>query len=163
MLPAARAGDPATFTLSFDPCPAVLEVPVGANFQVEIYCVLTSAADPAGVGAQGWSISLVSEGVEIVEISTRGTVSALVTDDPPELREEGGFLMNELSASGANDCEGRRGAVGAVILSQVNLLTLPPVGQARIARLVVQGKAPAEVGGTLAASVFYVDGCSGKG
>src|SRR5262245_7756272 len=86
LLPASRADDPPTFALSFDPCPAVLEVPAGADFQAEIYCVLTSSLAPADGGAQGWSISLISEGVEVVEIDTRGTAAALVTDDPPGLR-----------------------------------------------------------------------------
>jgi hypothetical protein len=158
-----RGAEP-TFTLSFGPCPPELKQPPGTTFHKTFGVLLTTTDNPSveGDGAQGWSISLSTDGVEIVELTTRGTAAAKVTDNPPGVRKDG-FEKSELAQGGAGDCAGRAGAVSAVVLSFAEKVTLPASGTAKIGALTVRGTMPPELSGATPASLFFVDGCGGSG
>ncbi len=140
---------------------------------VEVDVVLSTAENPSEThGAQGWSISVASENVVIDAITTDGTVSAV--DTAGGLRNTG-FEKSEttMAAGDGSECVGLNGAVSAVVLSFVADITLPPVGDAVIAKLTVSGgdfpvpepllveEDPSVTVGS--ARVFFANGCQGLG
>jgi len=155
------------FALSLSPCPSALEYGPGLEFEQTFDAVLTTTDNVDSLdGAQGWSISLSATNLEVVGITTRGTVAAKITDDPPGLMDDGfnkTELATPLDGQDEHPCAEGNGAVSAVVLSFVKPVTLPPEGDALIARVTVKGLAPADVGSTTAVSLFYVDGCRGAG
>jgi hypothetical protein len=119
-------------------------------------------ASAGAAGAQGWSLSLGGVGVSVSSVTVAGTVAAEVSDDPPGFRD-GGFEHSEVHSGGIDDCEGLHGVVSAVVLSCVQPVTLPPLGDAVVARITVEGEGPSEVGMSAPASLLFVDGCGGSG
>ena len=99
-------------------------------------CVLTTSNNPGDAGAQGWSISVASEGGTITGITTEGTVAADVAQGG---MRSVGFEKTEttirsgITPGGANDCDGLLGAGSAGVRSFVNPNTLDPEGSAFIA------------------------------
>jgi hypothetical protein len=159
---AEDAGAAPQFSLAFSPSERDLPVAEGFPFTVQVDCLLETEGDPSGTGgAQGYSISLSSSGAPISDITTADTVSADAFSDPAG-RRLGGFEKSELTAGGApgSPCQGRRGAISVVVLSQNPRLTLPVGTTETIARLtlsgVVRDRECEEI------SVFYVDGCQGS-
>jgi hypothetical protein len=166
---ACPADDEPIFELSFDG-PRTVAASPGTVFQREFLALLTTRDNPdPNRGAQGWSISLTSDGVDIVNITTKGTIAATTEDDPPGLRDpEHSFELSELGQSlhTSGPCEGRVGAVGAVVLDMNQSpqpVTLPAEGTVTIARLIVQGTAPASPGQVSTAAIYFLDGCAGSG
>jgi hypothetical protein len=164
---ASRGDDEPAFELSFEG-PQTVAVAAGTVFQREYLALLTTKDNPdAGPGAQGWSISLTSDGVDIASITTKGTVAATTEDDPPGLRvPESSFELSELGRSlrASGPCEGRVGAVSAVVVDwSPRPVMLPAEGTVTIARLTVQGTAPASAGEVSTAAVYFLDGCAGSG
>lgn len=127
-------------------------------------------------GAQGWSISISSEGCAITDVTTDGTVSADV--DEGGLRD-GGFDATELTGNRTefcpdddptpppdNDtrpCEGNEGAVSAVVLSFQLPITLPATGTHDVLALVVEAVVPSEEEGEGECRVFYKEDLQGSG
>ncbi len=114
----------------------------------------TLSAELSGIaqpGAQGWSISLTADNAEISSIAFEGTQAAALFS--------GGFKKSELTAKGAADCAGHKGAVSAVVLSFTEDARLP-AGASTIAAIGLGGTIPAG-GGT--ATVRFVDKCQGAG
>lgn len=159
---ALQGGDDPTFTFLLSPQPDVVDVAAAGEFRLEYDLSIRAENDPTQDGAQGWSLSLTSDGVEVADITLDGTVAASIKDDPPGLLD-GGFSIAEIGESGFDACEGKIGAISAVVLSFVNPVTLPPEGEVVVARLGVVGRGPGTAGETRAASVYYVDGCGGIG
>jgi hypothetical protein len=160
---AAQAPARPDFSYDIIPQGVTLERSPGATFLADFDLTLTTANNPSEtLGAQGWSLSIVSQGVEIAAITTRGTVAAAITDTPPGLRDNG-FEKSEVTRRSGGACEPGRGAVSAVVLSLPRIVTLPPDGTVTVARLTVEGQAPSILGEDLLASLLYLDGCTGSG
>jgi hypothetical protein len=151
-----------TFLFSFQPCAPGLVAPPERSFSRTIDAVITTSDNPdAEDGAQGWSMSVSAEAVELVDITTAGTLSAPVEEGG--LRDNG-FEKSELADRGYGDCEGRtNNALSAVVLSFVRPVTLPPEGAARVARVTISAAAPAGIGQSVTARILYLDGCQGSG
>jgi hypothetical protein len=147
-----------TFELTLERCPGVLAVPVSTPFTREIGIYLTTSDNPDGIGAQGWSISVSAEGVQPLSITTKGTLAALETDDPPGLRKQNSFEQTKLGV-----CPESKGAVSAIVLALNEVVTLPPLGPALVARLGVGATAPALPGERLEGTVRFQDLCRGPG
>ena len=153
--------------LSFDgPCGDEVVGEAGASLEMTLDCVLTTSNNPGDAGAQGWSISVAAEGGTITGITTDGTVGADVAQGG--LRSVG-FEKTEtttrsgVTPGGANDCDGLRGAVSAVVLSFVNPVTLEAEGSAVIAKVDVAAEIPGVPGDCSEVAVFFGDGCRGAG
>ena len=127
----------------------------GLTFNQSIECILTTSVNETEFGVQGWSISLAPDpGLDIVAITIEGTVAA---GEDEGGRRRGGFERTELTQG-----EGNAGAVSAVVLAYVDLVTLPLTGTEVIARLDIQCPYP-EVGVTETKVIRYVDGRQGSG
>lgn len=150
------------FTFSFSECGFRDLGPPGTQFDREFDIRIAAQNSPDGSGARSWSMSIVCEGAEIVDITVARTFAASVDDDPPGLRS-GGFERSELATRGIGLCEGKSGAVTAVVLSFGDPITLPPEGTARVARIGVEGTFPDEPGAVAEASLAFADGCIGSG
>jgi hypothetical protein len=137
-------------------CGQTFSGPEGASVGALLDCVLRPRSNPSGVGAQGWSMSMAADGARIADITTEGTVSAAVSDNPPGLRNNG-FEKSELTVGPGNE-----GAVSSVVLSFTVPVTLPPLVPSVVARIRVEGVAPA-IGACRTARVYYVDGLTGSG
>lgn len=140
------------FVMSFDGC-QTFSGPAGEPYFAEVYCVLSSSLDP-GEGAQGWALSMTTDGVDVVGATTDGTAV-----DP---NFSGGFKKTELTSKSTGDCTGHRGVVSAVVLTFGGTETLPPQGDSTVCSLRLAGFYPPSFlprRGTLA----YVDGCHGSG
>jgi hypothetical protein len=128
-----------------------------ASDPVDLDCVLITSSNPGESGAQGWSISVGSENLDIVGITTDGTVGA---DNTAGGLRNTGFEKSELTSGAGNE-----GAVSAVVLSFTMPITLAAEGEAVIAKVSVQGgdfpEGPA--GTTGSARVFFVNGRQGAG
>jgi len=136
---------------------------------------LTEAGNDTVDGAQGWSISVSSDGVAITSITTDGTVAADVNDDPPGLRNTG-FGVSETTTAfrEGGECAGD-GAVSAIVLSFVMNITLPVNESSNIAKIETAGSADApavelteetvdcERVTAEVASISFVQGCQGAG
>jgi len=160
MIGSARAGGP-TFDLTFQGCVDVEGEP-GAAISGDISCVLATGGLAGSDGAQGWSISLAATGAGAISgITTVGTAA----DAAPAGLRDGGFEKSELTtlSRAGSECDGRNGAVSAVVLSFTLPIVLPASSSpSAIAKVTVSGTAPAE-GQCNAAGVVYADGCRGSG
>ena len=127
----------------------------GTDFIQTVDCTLSTSDNQTELGAQGWSISLAAgPGLDIVSITVDGTAAA--DEDAAGLRR-GGFEKSELTEGEAN-----QGAVSAVVLSFVELVTLPLTGTEVIAKIDIQCPFP-KAGVTETKTVRYVDGLRGSG
>jgi hypothetical protein len=163
---AAQAGEPTPpqFAFSVCTCPSVIERTAGQPFTLDVeLCLTQTTMGEPNVGAQGWSLSVAADGVEITRITTQGTAAARFDADPPGLRRLESFEKSEVARGGIDECTDRSGAISAVTLSFIEPVTLPPESTVTVARITVEGDAPAEVGASLMASVVFVDGCGGSG
>jgi hypothetical protein len=159
----ALAGQAPTFDLGLTNCQNLSGRP-GTMGSQEVVATLSTSANPSATdGAQGWSISLSSEGASIDAVTTSQTAGAPVADGG---FQNGGFEKTELTATGPNpaSCPGMRdGAVSAIVLSFTLPITLPAVDNTQnILRLTVGCTFPDE-GTSTPARVFFVDGCRGSG
>ena len=152
------------FELSFSPCPAEITAAPGTSAARVFDVVVTTSKNPMpSVGAAGWSISVSSDFLTLTGITTAGTAAAPETDSPPGLRRNG-FEKSEVATQhNSGDCEGRVGAISAVVLSFLEVVTLPPSGPSTIAKVTVSGTAPAVTGDRAPASLIFVNGCGGAG
>ena len=157
---------------------AVLDAPM------EVECILTESnnvdqpgtlpdgddpdEDPddyVAIGAQGWSISVAGENLDITDITTAGTTVDELFN--------GGFNATSLTdaAREGSPCEGLLGGASAVVLSFQLPITLPVNESAVVAKLTVEGgvfpeqevldgEDPVEVG---TARLLFADGCKGLG
>ena len=149
--------------LSFagDACGSRVRGDAGSTVTAAIDCVLSTSNNAGDTGAQGWSIRIAGDGLLITDITVDGTAG--------EQGRQGGFVKSETTdrsgvpgGGAANDCEGKLGAVSAVVLSFVNPVTLEANGSAHIATITTEGTAPA-AGEERTGSVAYADGCRGIG
>jgi hypothetical protein len=154
-------GDP-TYAFDVSPRPERVEVAPGEPFSYDCEVTLQTVANLTEFGAQGWTFGLVSDGMTVVDLTSDGTVSAGIDENPPGLVDNG-FRVFEVGTHGADKCVDRTSAVSSVVLSFVRNVTLPPNGVETIARVTFVGDAPAEVDDVLSASVFFLDGCAGGG
>jgi hypothetical protein len=159
----AGAGGP-TFDLTFD-APAEVRGSPGSTVEIEAVGRMTPGGLATGQpGAQGWSISMSSVGWAITGVTTAGTIAANTTDNPPGIRNTG-FEVSEtttLSRAGSG-CEGRSGAVSAVVLSFIMPITLPPDVTVDIVRVTLAGEVGSKNEDCRVCTVEYVDGCRGSG
>jgi hypothetical protein len=159
----ARAGvaQEETFTLGFDDSGGTIRGNAGDPASGQ--CVATLSHDCAEgtspAAAQGWSLSLTADGATITSIGIAGTDA--------EAAFSGGFEKSELTPvepeakPSVGECEGKNGAVSAVVLSFTLPITIAPCGStASIAVIGVEAMIPAG-GGT--ATLSYVNGCRGSG
>lgn len=157
------AAEDAPFVLSLDPCAQLVRAPAGAEVELVRTVLLTpDGEEPLSTGAQGWSLSLSADGVEIIGITTAGTLAAPRTADPPGLWDRG-FERSTLTLGGIGACADRHGAVSAVVLSIVSAVTLPLEGSSPIARLTLRGRVPGSPESALAARLRFLDGCGNPG
>ena len=162
----ACSADPACVTvdveLGFGRSCAAASAGAGGTYNEMVDCTLTTSNNEFGVGAQGWSISLASEGTTIESITTDGTAGADVAQGGVR---SGGFEKSETTsrAGDRSDCEGFNGAVSAVVLSFTMPVTLAIEGSAVIARVGVTGQVSDQAGVCSEARLFYVNGCRGAG
>lgn len=152
-----------SFALSFD-APAGVTGDAGAVVQYTATGRLTTTGlgdtDP---GAQGWSLSMSSEGGAIVAATTAGTIAAPVADGG---LWDGGFDKTETTSGAGNE-----GAVSAIVLSFTLPVTLPPAGTVDVIKLTVEATVPAPVTDDqgdpacepLNSKVLYTNGRRGSG
>lgn len=147
-----------TFELFWD-VPATVSDNPDTAVQVSATGLLaTLGIDGVDDGAQGWSISIGTEGWRIVEITTAQTVGADATSDPAGLRR-GGFEKTQLTHG-----EGNEGAVSAIVLAFTERIFLRPADSPhRIVRVLLEGRTPAEDGLCEPCRIFFVDGRQGDG
>ena len=125
----------------------------GEVVSADYFCTLAQEPTDA-VGAQGWSISVTAD---------EATITAISLDDTDTLALfSGGFKVSQTTeASRAGSaCEGKLGAVSAIVLSYTEPITLDPAKVSTIAKLSVETTIPA---GSGTAVLRYADGCQGKG
>ena len=163
---AAQAQDPG-FMLEFAPCSQMVEGNPGGAYTAEVDCTLTTANNPTvgtadEAGAQGWSISVSSDGLTIDAITTDGTAGGPESDGPPGLRKASSFEQTQLTTQGIDNCMRRNGAVSAVVLALTENVTLPAEGTQPIAKLMVSGTFPA-AGENTPVQLLYADSCQGSG
>ncbi|MBN1443546.1 MAG: hypothetical protein JXA90_12620 [Planctomycetes bacterium] len=167
-LVSSTAGAQATFDLTLSG-PASLTGAAESVVQYDVDGILV----PGGLtaedkGAQGWSVSLIGEGCTIIDVTTAGTVAAKFDDDPPGLWV-GGFNKTQTTdgVGSVGACLDTPGAVSAIVLSFTLDVTLDPVNPSTIVKLVVEAPVPAiedpDNVVCAAATVAYVDGCTGAG
>ena len=149
--------------LSFagDACGSRVRGDAGSTVTAAIDCVLSTSNNAGDTGAQGWSISIAGDGLLITDITVDGTAG--------EQGRQGGFVKSETTdrsgvpgGGAGNDCDGKLGAVSAVVLSFVAPVTLDPNGSATIAVITVEGTVPG-AGEESTGSVAFADGCRGVG
>jgi hypothetical protein len=117
----------------------------GTPVEAGVYMVI-GGVDRA---VQGWSIAIASQGCQIVDATTAGTVAASVDDVPPGMRDSG-FEVTQLATGPGNE-----GAISACVLSLRKPVTLP-AGTYLILRLtVVPSDGPC--------SLAFQDGIRGSG
>lgn len=133
------------FAYGFAGCSDLVGVPA-SGYRASIDCVLETSGNSSDIGAESWSFCVESRGAVIRAISIEGT-------DAEELMDNG-FEVHEVVNDGT-------GAIGAVILSYRNPGTLPPLGEASVASITLEGIIPAAEDETV--SVSYVDGLRGSG
>jgi len=125
------------------------------------YDLMLTQGSSSESGAQGWTLSVVAGGCMVIsDISDDGTLSAEVADGG--LRDAG-FAVHQLTtrAEWGSGCEGRSGAIQAIVLAFFTWVVLPPAGPNHIAVLTVEAAIPEE--GCADGTVEYVDGCQGSG
>jgi hypothetical protein len=136
----------------------------------EYTCFLTHSGEAAPIGgearggAQGWTISLTADNASITAITT-GIGEA---GDPLTKADEfynGGFNQTQVTTDAApgSACEGKNGAVSAVVLSFTSGATLEADTKSSIAILSVEATIPALADSPDTATLAYVDGCRGLG
>jgi hypothetical protein len=138
----AAQGQVPSFGLGFRNCED-LEGRPGVVNSAEIVATLSTSGNPSATdGAQGWSISLSSERLSIVAVTTANTAGAPV----PVGFQNGGFEKTELTSTGPNPAScpgGRDGAVSAIVLSFTLPITLPAADNTQdILRLTVSHMFP---------------------
>jgi len=159
-----HAQDEPSFELSFE-TPAEVHGDPGETVEIEGTAILTSfGLGEEDDGIQGWSLSMSSIGWDIIDVTLDGTAGAATTDDPPGLRS-GGFDVQQLTtlSGSGTECEGRNGAVVAVVLSFSAPTTLPTTEPSAVAKLTLSGEVPPEEDGCEECSVEFADGCQGQG
>lgn len=167
-LQAQDPNDDTVFTLGFAG-PSLLTGVSGAAVGAAYDCTLARTGGEDG--AQGWSISVVADNASITDMTTAGTVAALVADGG---LQKGGFEsveltpLNDAETPSVDECAGKAGAVEAVVLSFKLPITLPLEAEPYvIAKLQVEAVIPDgpadDVAGELAAALRYADGCRGSG
>ena len=161
---ASRAGAQPTYSLSIDG-PSSFEGAPGASVDIGgAYDLnLAEAGNDSENGAQGWSISLSSDGVTITSITTEGTVAADVSEGG--IRNTGFEVSETTTAFRAGDeCAGD-GAVSAVVLSFVMNITLAVNESSNIARIETAGTATVSAARETVdvATIAFAQGCQGSG
>jgi hypothetical protein len=99
-----------------------------------------------------------SAGWRVVAATTDGTAGA----EAPEGVRRNGFEKTAITQSAApgSECDGRSGAVSAVVLSFSDPVTLDPGDSPHdIIRVVVAGETPPQPGDCTDGSIAFVDGC----
>ena len=154
-------GQDTSFGFGGDACGGRVRADPGSTVTSTIDCVLTTENNPSDRGVQGWSLSIAGDGLLITDITVEGTAGAQ--------GNQGGFVKSETTdrsgipgGGAANDCEGKLGAVSAVVLSFVSPVTLAANGSETVAIITTEGTAPA-AGEESTGSVAYADGCRGVG
>ena len=157
--------DAQEFDLSFRGPDSAPEGAGGTSCEFSVTGVMTPSGLAAeDAGAQGWSLSITSDGAAITDITTAGTASADVNDDPPGLRNTGfGVSETTSGARAGSGCEGSDGAVSAIVLSFVMPITLPSDGPSDVVVVSLSGVFAEEAGAVVDTSVFFTDGCQGSG
>ncbi len=157
---AALAAQP-SFDLSWD-VPSDVRVAAGDTVVIDAVGFMTPGGDVGDSGAQGWSMSCTADGWAITGITTDGTTAADVSMGG--LRNTG-FEISELTsrARPGSDCDGRDGAVSAVILSFVMEVTWPPDEPSDIVVVQLEGTASGNAGESVSCSISFTDGCQGSG
>ena len=156
------AGEPA-FELTMSAPPSLVGEADSAIQYTAMARLTTTGLAEGEAGAQGWSLSVSAEGGEIVGAETAGTIVETLYDE--------GFQDTQLTTGGEGACDGKKGAVSAVVLSLQKSVTLPPAGTVDVLKLTVAATVP-QPGTTPAGDpvcipatsrVYFVDGCQGRG
>lgn len=159
-----------TQALGFDGTAPVVLGQAGATVAFELFATLTTAANPAPDGAQGWSLSLTADGGVITGTSFDGITVATRFDDDgdPATALVDPFLLDLKDAQyrvnqlAINPAGGSPGAIAAIVLHQERKMVLQPNGVARIARVRVEAQVPPE-GQTREVTIRFEDGFKGSG
>ena len=154
-------GQDTSFGFGGGACDSRVRADPGSTVTSTIDCVLTTENNDSDRGVQGWSMSIAGDGLLITDITVEGTAGAQ--------GNQGGFVKSETTdrsgvpgGGASNDCEGKLGAVSAVVLSFVSPVTLAANGSERVAIITSEATAPA-AGEESTGSVAYADGCRGVG
>ncbi len=154
-------GQDTEFGFGGDACGGRVRADPGSTVTSTIDCTLTTSNNPSDTGVQGWSLSIAGDGLLITAITVEGTAGAQ--------GNQGGFVKSETTdrsgipgGGASNDCDGKLGAVSAVVLSFVSPVTLAANGTETVAIITTEGTAPA-AGTESSGSVAYADGCRGVG
>jgi hypothetical protein len=149
------AGAQDTYTVSFQGADK-LEAAAGQAVAPSDYILSLSHQGP-GPGAQGFSLSMFADGASITAITFQGSDAAGLFS--------GGFEKTETSnpntSTGA--CQGKSGAVTAVVLSFTLPIVLPPNQTSSMGRITLGATAPGTAGQCAAATIQFADGCRGAG
>ena len=113
--------------------------------------------------ASGWSFAAIAENAAITDITVDNTISCDASLCPDIGMADGGFAQTELASPERNigECEGRSGAISAVILALIETVTLPSGPDHVIARIQVEAMILDD--GPTTASLRFVNGCAGSG
>ncbi len=147
--------------LGFEGCPAVISGNPGEVKAVRFFATLTTSANASDLGAFGWSISMAAENATIKDVKT-GVDDDDVATDASTLYKEG-WQTKEMTSGGTGECDGREGAMSAMILDFGPTpipTTLPPSGTSTIAAIDLEVVIPEE---ETTATIRYADGCQGSG
>ncbi len=116
---------------------------------------LESRGVTTSYGAQGWSISAVATGGDIVGATTEQTAAASRSDDPTGFRHQG-FEQTLLTEG-----DGNVGVISVVVLSLERSVSLPPTGRFPVLRLALEADVP--LMDCTATVVEFEDGLRGPG
>jgi hypothetical protein len=134
-------------------CREDLVLESGQKETLTAFVILTTTANESGVGPKGWALSIASQGAaRVTQVSLAGTAGAKT----PEGLQDGGFEKFEITTGVDNE-----GAVGAVVLSFVKDITLPPTGESKLLRLDIEISTP--TAGCLESGLIFRDGLRGGG
>lgn len=128
----------------------VIQGDVGTDVQFDADLVLGSSGIEGEEGAQGWSLGVSHENVELVETTYAGTESAQA--------EVGGFVVLETIDPAKN--AGKNGVVEAVVLSFRKPVSLAPNAEHVVAKNVYRATIPAT---KTQAIVKFEEGLRGSG
>jgi len=149
-----------TFALVVNGPESLLGARPGAVVSGEYACAVlpgsrVQASSNPSEGAQGWTLSLRSDGVTIVDATSEGTASADRCAGTPGLLYAG-FRKTDITHGAGNE-----GVVSGVVLSAVEPITLPADRPSVVLKLTVAGSTPEA--GVSTAGLGFVDGLRGTG
>lgn len=130
----------------------------GAKKQFVADMILATSGLTTAEGPQGWSCGVRHDGVELLELTADGTVTA---DKSKGGLVDGGFVVYEAIDPARN--EGKKGLTQAVVLSLTLPVTLPPNTESVIGKNKYEATIPSPPTTTATGFIRFEEGLRGKG